>query len=423
MLTRRRFLAAATASAALPSLLIAQQSNYDMLLRGGRLIDSRNNIDGVRDVAIANGRIAAVEASIDPARARRVVDCRGLIVSPGVIDLHVHVFAGTNERGSYAGDNSLYPDGFTFRSGVTTVVDAGCAGWRNFDRFQSTVIDRSKTRVLALANIVGNGMRGGSWEQDLADMEAKPTSELIKRHPQVLVGVKSAHYAGPEWKPVEEAVKAGEAAGVPVMVDFGSNLPERPLNELLTKKLRKGDIYTHCYSGLRGELGPDGRPSPALFAGREHGVYFDVGHGGGSFRWAVAVPCIKNGFPPDSISTDLHIGSMNTGMKSQANVMSKMLILGVPVEDVIKMSTWTPAQEIHRDDIGHLSVGAVADVAVFRVAEGKFGYIDSFGGRMDGDRKLVCELTLKDGVDQWDLNGISRRLWTELPPNYTRDDY
>src|SRR5205809_7067227 len=155
---------------------VSAEQKYDLLLKGGHLIDPRNRISAVRDVAITNGKVAAVAASINPAEAFKVVDVSGTYVTPGLIDIHVHVFAGTGERGSYAGDNSLYPDGFTLRSGVTTVVDAGCAGWRNFEDFKQRVIDRSKTRVLAMINIVGNGMRGGRYEQDLSDMEARPTA-------------------------------------------------------------------------------------------------------------------------------------------------------------------------------------------------------------------------------------------------------
>src|SRR2546425_6797234 len=139
---------------------LSAQQKYDLLLKGGHVIDARNRISAVRDVAIANGKVAAVAASIAPADAFKVVDASGYYVTPGLVDIHVHVYAGTGERGSYAGDNSVYPDGFTFRSGVTTVADAGCAGWRNFEDFKQRIIDRSKTRVLAFINIVGNGMRG-----------------------------------------------------------------------------------------------------------------------------------------------------------------------------------------------------------------------------------------------------------------------
>jgi dihydroorotase len=396
----------------------AAEPKYDLLLRGGHVIDPRNGLSAIRDVAIADGKVAAVAAKIDPADAFKVVDLGGLYVTPGLIDLHVHVFAGTGEKNSYAGDNSLYPDGYTLRVGVTTVADAGCAGWRNFEDFKNRVIDRSKTRVLAFLNIVGHGMRGGAYEQDLADMAAAPAAEMAKKYPGVIVGIKTAHYAGPEWTPVENAVEAGTLANIPVMVDFGANKPERPVAELVTKKLRPGDIYTHMYSGLRNELEPSGHVNPGLFAGRKRGVIFDVGHGGGSFAWRVAVPAIKEGFVPDSISTDLHIGSMNAGMKDQLNVMSKFLAMGLSLDDVIKQSTWNPAREIKQDGLGHLSVGAGADVAVLRLESGSFGFVDSFGGRLRAKQKLVCEMTLRNGKVVYDLNGLARPDWETLPPDY-----
>jgi dihydroorotase len=391
---------------------------YDLLLRGGHVIDARNKISAVRDVAIAGGKIAAVAASLNPADASKTVDVKGLYVTPGLVDIHTHTYTGTGERRSYAGDNSVSPDGFTLRVGVTTVADAGCAGWRNFEDFKQRVIDRSKTRILAFINIVGNGMRGGTYEQDLADMEAKPTADMARKYPGLIVGVKTAHYTGPEWAPVERAVEAGTLADVPVMVDFGSNKPERPLSELVTNKLRPGDIYTHVYSGLRGEQDPSGHVNPALLEGRKRGVIFDVGHGGGSFLWRIAVPAIKEGFLPDSISTDLHIGSMNAGMKDMLNVMDKFLAMGLSIDDVIARSTWNPAREIKQDGLGHLTVGAVADVAVLRVERGHYGLVDMYGARMDASERLMCELTVRDGKVVYDLNGISRPDWRTLPPKY-----
>jgi dihydroorotase len=391
---------------------------YDLLLRGGHVIDARNNLSAVRDVAIADGKIAAVGTKLNPADALKSVDVSGLYVTPGLIDIHAHTYAGTGERRSYAGDNSVYPDGFTLRVGVTTVADAGCAGWRNFEDFKQRVIDRSKTRILAFLNIVGNGMRGGAYEQDLTDMEARPTAEMARRYPGLIVGIKTAHYAGPEWAPVERAVEAGTLADLPVMVDFGASRPERPLAELVTKKLRPGDIYTHVYSGLRGEQDPSGHVNPALLAGRKRGVIFDVGHGGGSFLWRIAVPAIKEGFLPDSISTDLHIGSMNAGMKSMLNVMDKFLAMGLSVDDVVARSTWNPAREIKQDGLGHLSVGAVADVAVLRLDRGHFGLVDMNGARMDSSQRLTCELTMRDGKVVYDANGISRPDWRTLPRDY-----
>jgi len=394
------------------------EPKYDLLLKGGRVVDPRNGLSAVRDVAIVDGRIAAVAAGINPADAFKVVDVSGFYVTPGIIDIHTHVYTGTGERGSYAGDNSVYPDGFTFRVGVTTVADTGGAGWRNFEDFRQRVIERSKTRVLAFLNIVGNGMRGGDYEQDLSDMEAKPTAETALLHKDLIVGVKTAHYAGPEWTPVERAVEAGSLANIPVMVDFGNNRPERPLSELVTRKLRPGDIYTHVYSGLRGEQTDSGKVNPALWQARKRGVIFDVGHGGGSFLWRIAVPALKEGFLPDSISTDLHIGSMNSGMKDILNVMDKFLAMGMSLEDVILRSTWNPAREIKREELGHLSVGALADIAVLRLENGSFGFVDMYGARLRGTRKLICELTIKGGKVVYDLNGISRPDWDKLPRDY-----
>jgi dihydroorotase len=395
------------------------QPNYDLLLQGGRVIDAKNGLNAVRDVAIKDGRIAAVAQRIDPAEALKVVNVAGLYVTPGLIDIHVHVFAGTGEPRSYAGDSSLYPDGYTFRIGVTTVADAGCAGWRNFEDFKNRIIDRSRTRVLAFLNIVGNGMRGAKYENDLADMEAAPAAEMAMKYKDVIVGIKTAHYAGPEWTPVEHAVEAGTAAKIPVMVDFGEDRPQRPLADLLTSKLRPGDIYTHCYSGLRHEVDDQGKLNPGMLAGRKRGVIFDVGHGGGSFAWRIAVPALKQGFLPDSISTDLHTGSMNSGMKDMLNVMDKFLAMGLSVEDVIRRSTWNPAREIHREELGNLSPGAPADVAVLRVEKGKFGFTDMYGAKLQGAQRLACELTIRNGKVVYDLNGISRPEWETLPKGYT----
>src|ERR1700704_3385545 len=399
---------------------VSAQQKYDLLLKGGHLIDARNNISAVRDVAIADGKVAAVAANIDPAEALKVVDASGYYVTPGLVDIHVHVYAGTGERGSYAGDNSLYPDGFTLRAGVTTVVDAGSSGWRSFDDFKDRIIDRSKTRVLAFLNIVGAGMRGDKFEQNLSDMEAKPTADMALRHKGLIVGIKTAHYAGPEWAPVERAVDAGTQANIPVMVDFGANRPERPMAELVTRKLRPGDIYTHAYSGLRNELDDSGRVNPGMWAGRKRGLIFDVGHGGGSFAWRIAVPAMKEGFLPDSISTDLHIGSMNSGMKDMLNVMDKFLAMGMSLDDVIRWSTWNPAREIKHEELGHLSAGADADVAVLHLEKGHFGFVDTYGARMTGDEKLICELTVRDGRVVWDLNGITHEDWTGLGAYHTQ---
>lgn len=399
--------------------MLTAQTQYDLLIQNGHVIDAKNHISAIRDVAIRDGKIAAVEEHINPSTALKTVNVKGLYVTPGLVDIHVHVYASTGEAHSYAGDNSVFPDGFTLRNGVTTVADAGCSGYKNFEDFKLHIIDRSKTRVLAFLNIVGAGMRGPKYEDNLADMDPKPAAEMANRYKGLIIGIKTAHYSGPEWTPVENAVKAGTMANIPVMVDFGTNWPQqRPLYVLLTQKLRPGDIYTHCYSGLRDELDASGHVNKGMWEGRKRGVIFDVGHGGGSFAWRIAVPAIKQGFLPDSISTDLHIGSMNSGMKDMLNLMSKFLALGLPVDSVIARSTWNPAREIHHDELGNLSVGAPADVAVLRLEHGKFGFTDMYGARMDGTEKLVCEMTVKGGKIVYDLNGISRPEWTTLPKNY-----
>jgi dihydroorotase len=392
--------------------------SYDLLLKGGHVIDGRNGIDAVRDVAIAAGKIAAVAPQIDPKLAVKTVDAAGLYVTPGLVDIHAHVYTYDGDHGAYADDHGVMPDGFTFRNGVTTVVDPGSSGWRTFDDFKARIIDHSRTRVLAMLNIVGWGMRGGKFEQDLADMEGKPVAAMALQHKGLIVGVKSAHFNGPEWKPYEQAVEAGRAANIPVMIDYGANRSERPLYDLLTRVLRPGDIYTHCYSGLRGEQDDSGGPSKAMREGRRRGVIFDVGHGSGSFTWTLAVPMVKAGFLPDSISTDLHTSSMNQGMKDMLNVMDKLLALGVPLADVVVRATWHPAREIKHEELGNLSPGSPADVAVLRVESGKFGFVDMYGGRLEGTQKLLCEMTVRNGKVVYDLNGLTRERWDKLPPHY-----
>jgi dihydroorotase len=351
-----------------------------------------------------------------------VIDVKGLYVTPGLIDIHVHVYAGTGARGSYAGDLSLYPDGYTLRNGVTTAADAGGSGWRNFPDFKDRIISRSTTRILAFLNIVGNGMGGGRIEQNLEDMDAAATAARAKEFPGLVIGIKTAHYGGPEWIPVERAVEAGTIANLPVMVDFGNFRPERPYQDLVLKKLRPGDISTHMYLDAVPMLDDSQKLLPYLPEARKRGVIFDVGHGGGSFLFRQAVPAIQQGWIPDSISTDLHVGSMNAGMKDLLNVMSKFLNMGQSLQSVVAESTWHPAREIKQENLGNLSVGAPADIAVLRVVRAgpgeTFGFTDSYGARLSGTRRLSCELTVKDGLVVYDFNGISREDWKKLPPRY-----
>ena len=393
--------------------LMAQ--TYDIVIKGGHLIDPANNIDQFMDVAIKGNKIAAVEKRISRGKAKKVVDASGLIVSPGLIDMHTHNFYGTVPNRYLANSfSALPPDGFTFRTGVTTVVDAGSPGWRNFELYKSQVIDRSKTRVLCFLNIVGAGMSGSHREQHIDDMNPKMAAILANQNKDHIVGIKLAHFMGFDWTPTELAVEAGKISSIPVMIDFGGSNPELPLDKLFLEKLRPGDIFTHAYAHVNGRtpiVDENGKVRDYVFKAQKRGIVFDVGHGGGSFLFEQAVPAIKQGLKPDVISTDLHTGSMNGGMKSLNNVMSKFLNMGLTVQEVIAATTSRPAQYIQRKDSGHLAVGAEAYVAIHNLRKGDFGFIDVKGKRMKGDQKLECELTLRAGKIVYDLNGLASEDW------------
>jgi dihydroorotase len=401
----------------LSTLCAVAQERYDVILKGGHVIDPKNNIDGRMDVAIRGGQIAAVAPNI-AAAAGRTIDVSGLYVTPGLIDLHVHVFNTTSIPGAWAGDSSVSPDSFSFRTGVTTMVDAGSSGYRNFEQFRATVIDRANTRVLALINIAGYGMMTDLFEQETNDMLPERVAALAKKHKDVVVGVKSAHYQKSDWTSVDRAIAAGKLAGIPIMVDFGWFLPERPYWQLVTEKLRPGDMSTHMFRGPVPWVDPQGKLYPYLQSARSRGVKFDVGHGGGSFVMRNAAPAIAQGFYPDSISTDLHTGSMNAAMIDMPTTMSKLMALGLPLKDAILRSTWNPAQMIGRTELGHLTAGSIADIAVWNLQKGDFGFRDAEGGKVTGKERLFCEMSLKDGRVVWDWNSRSGVDYKQLPPTY-----
>lgn len=397
-----------------------QAQQVDILLKGGYVIDPKNKIDAKMDIAIAGGKIFQVAANIPPNLSKKVIDVSGLYVTPGLIDMHVHVFNGTEPDAYIAnGFTSLPPDGFTFRAGVTTVVDAGSSGWRNFRLLKKQTIDRSQTRVLALLNIVGTGMTGRFEEQDVTDMNPVQTAYMIKKlFPDIIVGIKAAHYWG-DFTQVDRAVEAGNLANVPVMVDFGEHDPPLSIEDLFMKHLRPGDIFTHTFSygptNRETVVDENGKVKPFIYEAQKRGIIFDVGHGGGAFSWRQAIPAIQQGFKPNVISTDLHVESMNSGMKDLSNLMSKFLNIGMSIQDVILRTTWNPANVIKRPDLGNLSVGADADIAVFNIRKGNFGFIDIRKTKIKGTQKLETELTIRAGKIVWDLNGISVPMWdTEL---------
>jgi dihydroorotase len=400
------------------SLILSQAAAqpYDLLLKGGHLIDPAHGIDRVMDIAVVKDSVVRVAAQIPASEAKKTIDLKGKYVAPGLIDMHVHVFHG-NHPDAYIADGytSVPPDGFTFRNGVTTVVDAGSSGWRNFPQFKKQTIDRSKTRVLALLNIVGYGMTSRFDEQNTDDMNAQQAAHMITRlYPDIIVGIKSAHYWG-GFEQVDRAVAAGRLANVPVMVDFGEHQPPNSIESLFFDHLRPGDIFTHTFS-----YGPKNRETivdedlklkPFVLRAQQRGILFDVGHGGGAFSFRQAIPAARQGFWPDFISTDLHTESMNAGMKDLTNVMSKFLSMGMPLKEVIARVTSKPAAVIRRPALGHLGAGAVADIAVFEVEEGQFGYLDVRGMRMDGKQRIRHLLTVRAGKVVWDLEGLAASDW------------
>ena len=391
---------------------------FDIVLKGGHVIDPKNGVDAVLDVALSSGRIAAVAADLPTEDVGRCIDVSGLYVVPGLVDIHMHAYATPGHRDAWAGDNSILPDGFSFRTGVTTMVDTGSAGWRNFEDFRHRVIDRVQTRLFALVNICGVGMTDIGHEQNPYDMDVERTAACACDHEDVVVGIKTAHYYGPEWISVDRCLEAAMRADTRVMIDFGFFKKERPYYQLLGEKLRSGDISTHVFRGPTPWFDADGRVLPYLHEARARGIILDVGHGAGSFCFRNAVPAIAQGFYPDSISTDLHVLCMNIGMLDMVTTMSKFLVMGMPMQEVIRCSTINPADEIGHPELGHLSVGAVGDVAVLNKMSGLFGYADSFGGRLDGSERLQCEMTLKDGRVVWDWNGRTATDYRQMDSNY-----
>jgi dihydroorotase len=399
---------------------------YTLLIKNGFLIDPASNRHDTLDIAICDNRIVKIAKHIDPRYAKKTLDAQGLIVCPGLIDIHTHVFFGPGPVGKetasvggeappagketapaseaadgdleYAGGpEALHPDSFSFRTGVTTVVDAGSSGWRNFETFKRRVIDHSTTRVLAFLNIVGAGMRGSPYEQDTTDMNSAPAAATAQKYRQYIVGFKVAHYAGTSWHPIDAAVKAGTKANIPVMIDFGEHLPPMPLKQLFENHLRPHDIFTHCFAQLEDrEPVVDPRTNqlkPFVKPAQQKGIVFDLGYGGISFAFSQAIPAITAGFLPNSISTDIHNGATHDIL----DILSQFLALGVDLPTLIRMATSNPAQEINRQELGRLQQGAIADIAILREQKGHFEFADHTGQKIKGAETLQCVWTIKEG--------------------------
>jgi dihydroorotase len=390
----------------------AQQ--FDLVLRNGHVLDPKNNVDTKCDLAIRDGKIAAIAASIPASAARKSVDISGLYLTPGLVDIHVHAFTGLRHNAWGNGDLSVPADVIAIPNGVTTVADAGSSGWRDFPEFRRRIINNSETRIFAFLNIVGAGMADSDdvAEQNEHDMDLNALSKMIEQNRDVIVGIKTAHWQQPNFISVQKAVEAGNRNHLPVMVDFGW-FDNKSYEQMISSILRPGDISTHVFRMPAPLLTPKGKPAPYMLDARKRGIKFDVGHGGGSFNFALAEPMVKNGFFPDSISTDLHVGSATGVMLNLPNVMSKMLALGIPLSEVIRESTTNPATEIGHPEIGQIAVGSVADIAVLRVEHGNFGYADLSGGKVDGTERISAEMTIRAGQIVFDRNARTAIPWRE----------
>ena len=387
--------------------LHAQQ--YDLLIKNGHVIDPKNKIDTKMDVAITEGKISKVAKDIPETQSKKVVDATGLMVTPGFIDMHTHVFVGSKHDIFADGFYSVSPDDFSFKSGVTTVVDAGTSGWRNFPTFKSNVIDKSQTRILAFLNIAGSGMIGNPDQEDVNDMNAQMTALTVQKYSDIIVGIKIGHYEGKDWAPFDRALEAGNMANVPMLVEC--HLPHYSLEDQLNK-MRPGDIITHSFEKIterESVVDDQGKVRPFVLEAKKKGVLFDVGHGGFGFWFSEAIPSLQQGLAPNTFGSDLHRFSMNSGMKSMLNIMSKYLNMGMEVPDVIQHATWNAAQSLKRNDLGSLTEGSVADIAVISILTGNYGFIDAGGNKINGTRKFESELTIRAGKIVWDLNGLSAK--------------
>ena len=368
-----------------------------ILLAGGEVFDPTTGSFQRRDVAVSGGRIVA---SLDEVVADEVIDVTGLVVSPGLVDLHTHIFRGQ--------DLGLAADEIGRRSGTTTFVDAGSAGGHLFDAFRRTTIEPSAVRIRAFVNIASIGttsiMLGGELKA-LYYSDEKVAEECIDRHRDVILGVKvrASGDVGGDNSPIalERARSVADNVGLPLMVHLG---PSPAGVDEIVGLLRRGDILTHSFSGWEGnKIVSAGSLRPAVRAARERGVILDIGHGMSGFSAAVARTMIDGGELPDTISTDLHTYSAPS-VVDFPTVLSKFLALGMTLEQVLTAATLTPARVIGLDGegVGTLSVGAAADVAVFRRLPGSVEFHDGFGGSFAGTERITPVLTVLGGRVVWD---------------------
>lgn len=372
--------------------------SFDLLIKGGSVLDPAQGLDGRLDVAIKGGKIAAVAGSIPGAAAERVVDASGKLVTPGLIDLHAHVYPWATFLG-------IEPDEVCGRTGVTTVVDAGSAGANNFDGLRHYVVERAKTRVIAFLHASCIGLTTDRECRYLDYVDPERAVPCVEANRDLIGGIKvRANRSGVGDQgitPVALARDIADATGLPLMVDM---YYPPPSIEQVFPLMRPGDISTHIYKGYHGGLlrNRNSEVRHCALEARETGVLFDLGHGAGSFSWEVAVPASRLGFWPDTISTDLHTGSIRLPDCDMPNCMAKMMALGASLEDVVRWSTANSARALRRDDLGALRAGGPADVTVLDLREGDYTYRDVAGKPLAGKWSLRAVYTVCRGVVTYD---------------------
>jgi dihydroorotase len=373
----------------------ARERQYSLLLKGGTVIDTSQGLNAARDLAIADGKIAAIESNIPAEQAARTINVSGQFVTPGLVDIHVHGFEGVSHWG-------LNLDGYCVPRGVTTAVDAGTAGADNFDGFRRLNIDHSRTRVLAFLNISRVGLVGAPGELiDPRMIDGPAALRAAEKHEDVIVGIKvrcGNSVSGPnDILALRTARKTGDAIRKPVMVHVGS--PRTPTDQILNE-LRAGDMLTHSFRapGTGGVAEAGAKIPDYVLKARDRGVLFDVGHGSGALSFAAAEAALKAGLAPTSISSDLHAYSALGPVFDLATTMSKFLLLGVSLERVVELATAAPARAIGRAAlVGSIMVGRAADVAIFDLVQGNFTFVDSTRAIRKFHQKLVPVLALRDG--------------------------
>lgn len=395
----------------------------DILLRGGRVIDPANGISQTADVAVKDGKILAVGENLT-ANALKTMDVFGCYVTPGLIDMHCHCYPFF----PIAHDSlpTIHPDAHMFQNGVTTAVDAGTCGWRDFPIFKEEIIDKAEVRVLAFVNIADGGMVHMDTEQESKYFHPALVAEIATTYNDTVVGIKSAHYwvgkpfdaAHTPWASVDAMVEAGEMCNKPCMADVQPTLPERNYPDLILKHLRPGDIHTHVYAQQFPILDENGCVNDFMFAARERGVRFDLAHGAGSFWFRNAVPALVHGFAPDTLSTDLYIDNVAGPVIGLNHVMSKYLNMGMPLEDVIRRVTVNPAEVLHHHELGTLTPGACADIAVLHTIDGPVHFADSGHARMAGNVRIECIGTLRAGRIVYNPFAFSLPDWQTAPAAY-----